>query len=558
MSEYGIKIKNYKAGSIYGYNLGIRKAYDYKDAMLSNSLFSDFLKENGLNVWKGVSTRDVICIDFDYGTRSYEEELKHLTKRKENLNDSEKIKRIDELIQFAKENQYKYIKKSAEEIREEFYQKGVPITYQTYNKKGILEKEETIFYKMLYRTPGKAKKGSCMFINEKLYDVARNYLYMGIQLPYHNSPVVEIGAYSSLITSSIVGKIEINPRNILVLNDVDSFFETNVISIETDENKRCQAVYKEKYKLKNTLFDGQALIDTSIFPDWADGYVLLRQRFCKMAAFHTNIQGFFKDYFGEYYETATVLDMFGTEHYVKDIQLITTDNALKWLKFDVSYDYWCEKVSEGNNLFGIVKTAHASKLGEVQRMSYQMVNALSVETMNNVLKTSVDYICKLKTDDTVFLDYLKKNINFSNDYEALIALCEHNKDFTKSEYFRERRSKIISNYVLNLKNGKLIQNADNLVIVGSPYAMLLYSVGEAPENDDTFCCESGAIQCFTERFADGEYLAEFRSPFNSRNNLGYLHNVYSEKMFKYFNFGKQIIAVNMIGTAMQDRNNGLI
>ena len=51
-------------------------------------------------------------------------------------------------------------------------------------------------------------------------------------------------------------------------------------------------------------------------------------------------------------------------------------------------------------------------------------------------------------------------------------------------------------------------------------------------------------------------MAFFRSPFNSKNNLTYLHNVYSRNMEKYFNLGRQCIAVNMIGTDFQDRNNG--
>ncbi len=124
---------------------------------------------------------------------------------------------------------------------------------------------------------------------------------------------------------------------------MDRFFNTNVISIETDENKRCFSRHLENYKLKNILFDGQALIDSSRFPEWGNGYVLLRHLFTKMAAFNTNIQQFFKDYFGERYYEAKVTDMFGVEHFVKDIELITTDNALKWLKFDITYDYWCEK-----------------------------------------------------------------------------------------------------------------------------------------------------------------------------------------------------------------------
>ena len=207
-------------------------------------------------------------------------------------------------------------------------------------------------------------------------------------------------------------------------------------------------------------------------------------------------------------------------------------------------------------MFGIVKTAHASKLGDVQRMSYQMINSLDMGIMPKVVQCSMDYIEQLKTNDDVFLNYLRDNINFSNDYEVLIALVEQDRDFLRSEYFRHRKEWIIKSYVMNFKNGKIIQKADNLVIVGSPYAMLLHSVGEDVNKDDTFHVEENCIQCFTERFDDNEYLAEFRSPFNSKNNMGYLHNVYHEKLFKYFNFGKQIISINMIGTDFQDRNNG--
>jgi hypothetical protein len=102
-----------------------------------------------------------------------------------------------------------------------------------------------------------------------------------------------------------------------------------------------------------------------------------------------------------------------------------------------------------------------------------------------------------------------------------------------------------------------LQDGDNLVIVGSPYAMLMHSVGLNPLDDPTFKVEDDCIQCYTERFGDGEYLAEFRSPFNTRASLGYIHNVYSPEMKKYFNLGKLIIAVNMVGTAFQSMNNGL-
>ena len=577
MSEFGVKIKNIEASTLYEYNNGVRDHYDYKEAMFTNSLFSDYLKDNGLKVWKEESTRDIICLEFNFGSRSYEEEIAHLKKvaikarmeyklarsygyKSQIVKKKNKRQKLSRLFKEANQNKDKYQKHSKEEIRNIFYNDGVNVEYITRKKNGDIIKKEIIHYKMLYRSTGKAKKGSCMFICDRLYKKAIKFLYMGIKLPKKNSPIVEVSAYAPLISSAIVGKIKINPKNILILKDIDRYFETEVVAVKTDEFKQCYAEHVKKYKLKNTLFDGQALIDSSIFPEWGNGYILLRHHFCKMAAFNTNIQQFFKDYFGDEYQSVTVKDMFGNEHYVKDVELITTDNAMKWLKFDVSYEYWCEKVYENNCMFGIVKTAHESKLGDVQRMSYQMVNCLDESIMENVVKESVDYINKLKQDDDEFLKYLEKNKNFSNDYEVLIALCKQNYDFTRSSYFRRRKEYIIKNYVLNMKSGKIIQNAENLVVVGSPYAMLLYAATgneNSVDDDDTFFIEDGTIQCYTERFNSGEYLAFFRSPFNSQNNLSYLHNTYHKKLEKYFNLGRQCIAINMNGTDAQDRNNGM-
>ena len=568
---------NIEASTLLEYNNGVRDHYESKEAMFANSLFCDYLLQIGMKVHKE-STRDIICLEFNFGSRSYQQELDHLHRianQAKNQYQMAKVahddylieryynkrKKVTSLLKEAYANRTKFVKMSKAEIRTLYYNEGVDITYYSYKSDGSVKDTETIHYKMLYRSTGKAKKGSCMFICDRLYEKAKRFLYMGIELPDEKPQIVEISAYASLVSSAIEGKIKINPRNILVLKDVKSFFKTNVVSVETDENKHCYAKRIEDYTVSNELFDGQALIDSSIFPEWGNGYILLRHHFCKMAAFSANIQQFFMDYFGDDYYYAAVKDCWGNVHYVRDIELITTDNAMKWMKFDKSYYYWCRKVYDNGCMFGIVKTAHESKLGDMQRMSYQMVNAMSAEIMPEVVKESLSYINRLKTDDDVFLDFLKRNSNFSNDYDVLVALCDYNPDFSRSVYFRKRKEYILKNYVYNMKSGHVIQNADNLVIVGSPYAMLLYAATGNPEDckkDTTMQVEEGTIQCYTERFEDGEYLAEFRSPFNSKNNLGYLHNVYDSRMKQYFNFGKQIIAVNMIETDFQDRNNGLV
>lgn len=566
---YGYKINIYQAGSIEGVNQGVRDSYDIKEGFFVNSLFLDFMLNNGLKTWNDKSTRDIITINFNYGSRSYEEDMAHLRKSKKNIKNNsklseqqiqDKITKIEELEEKANKNKDKYQKYDRQSLRIKYYTHGVNIKYPVYNKKRQVISKEEIHYKMLFRSSGKAKIGSCMFIREELYDIARDYLYMGIQLPKENAPIVEIGAYSSLVASSIVGKVKIDPKDILILKDVESSFLGSAISIELDNKGHCQAVKKENYKLGNVLFDGQALIDHNLFPTWGNGYILLRQHMFKAAAFDCYLQQWFKDYYGDEYENAVIKDMWGNEHKVTDIKMVTTDNACKWLKFkDATYEYWGERVKQDNdNWFGIVKTAHPSKLGNVQFQSYQMVNALNIDTIEGVVQCTKDYIYQLKNDINIFLDYLKRNSNFSNDFEVLIALVKQDPEFEQCSYFKDRRDRIIQSYIANAKMGRIINNGDNLTIVGSPYAMLLYTVGEDPESDPTFKHEEGCIQCYTERFDDGEYLAEFRSPFNSRDNLGYLHNHYDWRLKKYFNIGKNCIAINMVGTDFQDRNNGLI
>lgn len=554
-TKYGVRIKNISCGSLYAYNLGVRDKYEWTQAMMVNSLLLNFLKENGLKIEKNGSTKDIVGINFNYKSYSYDDEVKKLTEQLHKAQKENKQENIDffqSMLQKAEVNKELFDEKSVDEIRKIYYNNGFSIPYP--QKNGTTK---IIHYNMLYRSTGKAKQGNCIFICDRLYKKTKNFLYMGYKLPKHNAPIVEIGAYASLVASGIVGTIQINPHDIFIMKDVDSDFITKAISVELDKNNHCQAVEKDNYTITNTLFDGQGLIDSSIFPKWADGYILLRHHMTKLAAFNTNIQQFFKDYYKDNYETAELIDMFGVSHKVKDIKLITTDNAVKWLKFGLSYDYWCQKVNDNGNTFGIVKTAHKSKFGQVQKMSYQMINSLDNSIMPQVVAETLSYIDKLKKNDDEFLSYLRLNENFANDYKVLCDICSVNPDFIRSEYFRDRKYHIISDYVREFREGKVIQNADNLVIVGSPYAMLLHTVGEDVSLDDTFYTEQGTVQCFTQRFNDGDYLASFRSPHNSRNNIGYLHNHYSDKMLRYFNFGEQIIAINMIHTDFQDRHNGL-
>ena len=546
--------------------------------MLNNSLFLYYMMEHGLDVYKGESTRSIICLSFDFGSRSYEDEHKRLTKlidkATEDGND-DLVERLKTKLDFVEANKEKYAPMSRDDIRTKYYKEGVDILWETKNRDGVVKSSQKIHYKMLFRTPAKAKIGSVMFIDERLYDRAYKWLTMGLgkKMPTNNAKIVEMSAYAPLTTSTIIDRIHIDVDDILFVSDVDSFYTTmaNIVRAEdyTDSNgetKKMCVVDRKETNVKNTLFDGQGLIESSVLPSYVNGMVLLRNHFFKACFFRTHIQKFFKDWCeenGHDYETYEVTDYFGKKKLLKNIKAITTENAIKWRKFSDlmgkdPYSYWAKVVKKDGCLWGVVKTDHPSKLGDRQQLSYQMLNVLPAtkEEINEICHDSVEYVELLKRDNDEFEKFLRKNANDINHYEMMADLYDHNHEFGDSKWFRLEKSYVIKAYVNKLRQGKIFVNGDNLTLCGNPYALLLHAVGDDWRKDETFVHEDGTIQCYTKRFNDGEYLCGFRSPNNSMNNVGYFHNVHHPLMEKYFDFSNNIVAINCIGTDVQSRMNG--
>ena len=128
---------------LYEVNNGIRDYFTYTDAMLNNSLFSFYLRKKGLNIYigkkensKNESTRDLICLDFDFGSRSFDEEIERLEGLLEDNISEDSKKRIEDTIKTVKKNKDLYSPKRRDEIRNDFYEKGVDINYIQKKKDG--------------------------------------------------------------------------------------------------------------------------------------------------------------------------------------------------------------------------------------------------------------------------------------------------------------------------------------------------------------------------------------------------------------------------------------
>lgn len=272
-------------------------------------------------------------------------------------------------------------------LRDELYEDGFSL-----NING-----EIIKYKRYKRSASNARVGNCLFINEEYFDHMDLWSYFDRDDfkfdPIVESKPVEIEAYKALSLSSLKNQIVLDPHNVLILRDEYSKFTDECINVKTDDSGKLIAV-KEKTTIKNNIWDGEGLLDVSVFKENGyenKGMLLLRNKYFKCCAFNTNLQKWFKDN-----NITSVLQLNGyTEaNSISEIKLVVTESSMKILKFSDSQKYdnpnWKQHIDEivehvwmdqTGSTFGIVKTDEPTHRfgGRVVSTSYQLLNTLGMD-----------------------------------------------------------------------------------------------------------------------------------------------------------------------------------
>lgn len=613
--DNAIRINSIQANTLYYVNNGVENAkLERGKAVINDSIFSKYMRSHGVTIKKKGRNLDFVTMKYEYGTKAKKVGKKQLEKM------------------------------TSSALRKYYYENGASVDWTYTDEEGNVTKIIPKSYKMLMRSPGKAKEGECIFIRDDLHEKALDYITMGLykKMPYDNAKIVELSAYSTLITATAIDYIKLPLDNMFVVKDAESSvwkkaytvkakdvehikYEIDFGSLEMEEyiNSYGLTFYKKKVKqnprlsyikrtitaleengvdiekcptkpvtytrkecyvdrdkelseITNILWDGMGICEDSLFPEDMEGFIYCRSHFFKSCLFRGNIQEYFKDKYGDRYEGAVETDMLGRKMKVSDIKVIVTENSLKWMKFidlmggrlQKAYKYYEQFMKKHGEEFAIVKTAHASKWGDMQRSSYQMNGSLPTvdeEILGNIAKPSINYCNALKLDEKAYLKHLEINSGNYSVNEVLLALNEWNEDFKYTSYFKEKKDDTISKFKKErLQLGKLFQYGDNLTICGNPIALLMKVMCGQDKDSKKEHLEEGCfeqkddcIQCYTTRFDEGEYIAGFRSPHNSPNNIVYLENVYPKEIQTYFpKLGNNVIVINGIGTDVQSRLNG--
>lgn len=559
-----LNVKRFKAS--LDYSLELNKLREVYEKVYRNRRFTSWIKQKEYTTY-------VVSVTFKYAVKSYNRLRNNIYVRLGidfddiALRDNVYVKDGELLaIQIDTPVQNPI---SAELLGKYFYYEdgsyrvktNIKTEYSVYDlRKMIYEKGfylDGVHFVRYKRSAGSARVGKCLFIAEPLYWHMHRWELCGLKIKEGNK--IDLAAFESYIAltlSSSIGEIEINPQNILVIDDYESVFEDTVVNVKAVDDKLVAA--EERVKVSNSIWDGMALIDPSLMKEYSKyGFILLRNRFFKSAAFNFNIQQFFRDHG---VTDVSQLNGYTQAKSIEDIMLITTPSSIKYVKFG-SIEQWMNNVDP---LFSVVKhekpTHHGG--GELVSCHYQLLNTLqmSYEEVEEFLKPTLEYLRLLKTDPAVMRYHIKFNANDIGEDDMSPAKSKNDvvykmlgitDRFAKTKLYDGFKRDVIDSFVKALKCGHVLVNGNYSTLCGNPVEMAQSAIGQ-------FSGESlvGAGRVHSTRFAFGTELLGSRSPHVTMGNVLLTKNVRCPEVDKYVNLTDEIIVVNSIGENLLNRLSG--
>ena len=430
--------------------------------------------------------------------------------------------------------------KNRAELREHLYKYGF-----------ICDGIKYVRYK---RSSGSSRVGKCLFVNEQLYDRMTKWDRCGLTIK--DGQEIDLAAYEAYISlpmSSSIDTLEILPENILVIEDYESVFKDDVVAVE--EENGILVASEKTVEIKNSIWDGQSLMDVSLFDKYPDkGMLLLRNRFFKSCCFNCNIQQWFKDN-----NITSVEQLNGSTlaKNIEDIKLITTPSSIKYVKFG-KISEWLQNIDITFSIVKYEKEPHFFD-GRMVRTNYQLLNTLQMtfEEAEELLKPSLDYIYKICADP----DILRYHISYpyeemeitplNSKNEIVFKLLGINNKFAKTKLYYDFRNDLIRSLFDDLKDGRVLVNGNYSTLFGNGMEMLKQTIGKFDGESEL----KGNDIC-SSRFDYWQTILGCRSPHITMGDVTLLHNVRNENYDKYFNLSKEIVCINSIGENILQRLQG--
>ena len=400
-------------------------------------------------------------------------------------------------------------------------------------------------YKRFLSTPASIKKGEVFYADETILDELQRRIDNG----RNDKEFVpaKLSAYRSLTMSA--SNPVTNTPNVCIVHDVETNFKTSVIELGEVTDGRPHKRVIEDYEMNLNASDGSGFISPEFAKVWAkdlhldytpSGFII-RNSFLKGVALVFDFKMFAK----EKANKEVIVDVWGKEWNVDDVDLVITTSMLKlWDSYD-SWEHYHRCCVENKYTFSVTKQT-PKVLDEVRDTNYQFIQSLDLtdEEIYALIQPTIDEIIEVKgLDPRKSLAYLK-GIGMSentdiNTYDYASALMIE-PELINDPYVRTSINNMIKKRIDETKIGKIKVQGNYQTVTIDPICLAENMFGMEVKG----LLKSGQ---FYSKFWVDKGVSEvgmFRAPMVSHNNIGKAEIVCTEEMAKWYQHIGELYVLN--------------
>lgn len=318
-----------------------------------------------------------------------------------------------------------------------------------------------------------------IFIKEKYYDKVNNILKNGVGKVSLMS--AKYNAYYSLSSSSTY---RVTSPRVCVVPDREDSLNFNVDFV-TEVKDGDDIIERQNKDINVNQFDGMGIISVELSKKWAEelevGYI--PSAFCVRCIFIKGMVATFD--FHKFAEKVakkdTIIDVYGKEYKIKDIDMIITQSQFKLFAQYSSYEEYMNNINKNGVSWGVSRVSPQHDKNYI-RTNYQFVQVLSLsdENIKNLCEPTVSWIRDVSEGDvskmclyllgkTAHQEDPKKVYEDTQDYFIKsMMLCP---DLIKDPYIYNRVIQSLNKKIRESYIGKLLIRGNFQVRIADPYAL---------------------------------------------------------------------------------------
>jgi len=430
--------------------------------------------------------------------------------------------------------------------------------YRKLNKKMKLN---GVNFKRLLATTGGVETSTIIYASERVHEE----LCKRIENDRNMNMIFSAGKLEAYKSLSFSNSIKVtNPRKIVIVDDYVTKFNADII--ELDDSKSDEPTFELKKDFEIELIDSDGygimtpqyadIIQNDLQLDYLPSGVLLRNAFLKGMCFPID----FVKYAKEIAENEEIIDVYGENHNINDIDMILPTSVFKlWDSYE-SIDDYIDKCNKNGFSFRIAKVA-PKELENERNLNYQFIQPLDLsdEDIENLCSSTVSYIKDIVNNDPYKSILFTKGVNLTDE-----NLKYGKSDFTKALMIEPKmindpfvKNKIHDMARRKIKDAKIgvLKCPSNFQIVSGDIYGFMEHIFNIPQEDRLGgLLKSGEVFSNYWNELSVEDITIFRAPMSSHNNIRKMKTVDNELTREWFKYIKTCMIINSWDTVSHALN----